>query len=256
MNDMEKLRKYHRIMRICPKKYKSILRKIPKNLVGNIADPPKRKKCLSEAEVEILLDGRVVIEEKVDGGILELAWNGDRHLAMGKHSMINPNDNSKKFYGLHSWIYSNYEKIQKIPMGYIVYGEWMRARHNIPYDSLPDYFLGFDIWNGHKFLDIIERSTFLYDIGFAEVPIIYNGTNLGIEDLICITEGVGGVSNKSRFNCGEIIEGIIIRNDNGLIGKYVRREFMDSIEENWINLPLVENKLRSWKLKKEIRKEM
>jgi len=56
---------------------------------------------------------------------------------------------------------------------------------------------------------------------------------------------------KSIFNCDEIIEGIIIRNDNGHIGKYVRREFMESIEENWFKEPLVENKLINWKLRKE-----
>lgn len=240
---MNKIKAYRRIYRLCPKIYKNWMNKIPKNLVGNIADPPKRKKCLSEDEVKVLLKGHVTIDEKIDGGVLGLTWNGEIPLVVGKHSMVNYDNNSKKFHGLGRWIYSNYEKISKIPIGYIVYGEWMGARHNIPYNDLPDYFVGFDIWNEHKFLDVVERSIFLYDIGFAEVPFIYSGTDLGVEDLICITEGVGGVSNKSRFNNEEIIEGIIIRNDSGLIGKYVRREFMDSIEENWLKLSLVENKL-------------
>lgn len=244
---MNKIKTYRRIFRICPKMYKGWMNKIPKNLVGNIADSPKRKKCLSEDEVKLLLKGHVTIDEKIDGGVLGLAWSGDAPLVVGKHSMVNYDVSSKKFYGLGQWIYENYEKISEIPLGWIVYGEWMRARHNIPYDSLPDYFVGFDVWNGHKFFDIIERSTFLRDIGFAEVPFIYSGTNLEIEDLICITEGVGGVSNKSRFNCNEIIEGIIIRNDNGLVGKYVRREFMDSIEENWLKLPLIENRLKIYR---------
>ena len=240
---MIKIKSYRRIYRICPKMYGKMLNKVPKNLIGNIADPPKRKKCLSEDEVEALLDGHVTIDEKVDGGVLGLGWNGEIPLVVGKHSMINYDVGTKKFYGLGEWIYSNYEKIGKIPDGWIVYGEWLRASHNIFYNGLPNYFVGFDIWNGHKFLDFKDRSIFLYEHGFAEVPFIYSGTNLGIEDLICITEGVGGVDNRSRFNRDEMIEGIIIRNDNGLIGKYVRREFMDSIEENWIKSPLVKNKL-------------
>jgi hypothetical protein len=244
---MDKIKHYRRIYRICPKMYKKMLRNVPKNLIGSIADPPKRKKCLSEDEVKNLLRGHVTIDEKIDGGVLGLAWSGEIPLAVGKHGMVNYDNNSKKFHGLGRWIYSNYEKISKIPMMYIVYGEWMDAQHNIPYDGLPDYFLGFDIWNGHKFLDIIERSIFLYDIGFAEVPFIYSGTDLGIDDLICITEGVGGVSNKSRFSSNEIFEGLIVRNDNGLVGKYVRREFLESIEEDWSKLPLIENKLRVYK---------
>lgn len=245
---MNKIKPYRRIFRICPKKYRDMLKKVPKNLVGSIADPPKRKKCFTEEEVRILLKGHVTFDEKIDGGVLGLAWEG-APLAVGKHHMINYDISSKKkFYGLRQWIYENYEKIAEIPLGWIVYGEWMRSQHNIPYIDLPDYFIGFDIWDGDKrrFLNCIDRTLFLDALGFAKVPTIYSGSDLGIEDIIRITEGFGGISNKSMFNCDETIEGIIIRNDNGLIGKYVRREFLDSIEKNWLTLPLVENKLRGY----------
>lgn len=227
------------------------MNKVPKDLLDNIADPPKRKKCLSEDEVKDLLRGHVTIDEKIDGGVLGLAWGGVP-LVVGKHSMVNYDISSKKFYGLGEWIYKNYEKISEIPLGWIVYGEWMRAQHNIPYVDLRDYLVCFDVWDGDKkrFLNIIDRSIFLDTLGFSEVPVIYSGTNLGVEDIICITEGFMGVGNKSIFNSSEIMEGVIIRNDNGLIGKYVRREFMESIEENWLTLPLIENKLVSRKLRK------
>jgi hypothetical protein len=252
--DLTKIKPYRRIFRVCPKRYKNISKKVPKHLVGSMADPEKGKKCLEEDEVKALLNGHVTMDEKIDGGVLGLAWDGIRPLVVGKHSMVNYDLSSKKFYGLREWIYDNYNKISEIPLGWIIFGEWMRRQHHIPYYDLPDYFVGFDVFDGtirNGFLNVVDRSIFLDNIGFAEVPFIYSGTDLGIEDIICITEGVGGVSNKSRFNSKEIIEGLIIRNDNGLIGKYVRREFMDSIEENIINLPLVENKLASRKLKNE-----
>lgn len=250
-----KIKPYRRIYRICPKILKGWQNKVPKNLIGSVADPPKRKKCLSEENVNDLLRGHVNIEEKFDGGVLGLAWGGDRPLTVGKHSMVDYDVRSKRFYGLTEWIYNNYEKIEQIPLGWIVYGEWMRVIHHIPYVDLPDYFLGFDVWDGNKkkFLNWIDRSIFLDSIGFAEVPTIYSGTDLGVEDIICIAEGVGGVSNKSIYNYQEIIEGLIIRNDNGLIGKYVRREFMEELEdsENWLLAPVVENKLRDYRLRKE-----
>lgn len=242
---MIKLRNYRRIYRVCPKMYKGWINKIPKSLINNIADTPKRKKCLSEEEIKSLLNGHITIDEKIDGGVIGLAWDGNKPLVVGKHSMVDYNVNSKKFYGLTQWIYENYEKISNIPLGWIVYGEWMRASHNILYTELPDYFISFDIWNGNKneFLNVINRSIFLNELGFKEIPIIYSGTNLGVEDIICITEGVGGVNNKSAFNRNEIIEGVVIRNDNGLIGKYVRREFTDLSEEHWLKSSLIENKL-------------
>ncbi len=239
---MQKIKKYHRIYRICPKKMRGM--GIPRHLLENVADPPKSKKCLTEAEVKILLDGHTVFEEKVDGGVVGLAWNGDTHLAIGKHSMIPYDDNSKKFYGLNNWIYENYEKIQKIPLGWIIFGEWLRAKHNIFYNNLPDYFLAFDIWDGYRYLDLQSRSEMLYKLEFAEVPFIYSGDDLDIGDVLCIANGLS-VSNKSRFSNSETFEGIVIKNyQKGLMGKYVRREFMDSIEANWINSPLIENRLK------------
>ncbi len=245
MNTMNKLKSYRRIYRVCPNMYKGWTSKVPKNLIDTIPDIPKRKKCLSEDEIK-LLDENVTIEEKIDGGVIGISWNGSNPLIIGKHSMVNYNITQKKFYGLTEWVYKNYEIISNIPLNWIIYGEWMKASHNIFYNNLPDYFIGFDIYKKDKkeFLNVTDRSTFLCELGFEEIPIIYSGTNLGVEDIICITEGVGGVSNKSRFNHNEIMEGIIIRNDNGLIGKYVRREFLNSIEENWLKLPLIENKLR------------
>lgn len=252
---MIKLKTYRRIYRFCPNMYTGWQKKVPKNLLDSIPKTPKRKKCLDEEEVKALLDGHITIDEKIDGGVLGLAWDGNAPLTVGKHSMVNYNVHSKKFYGLSQWIYDHYEQISKIPLDWIVYGEWMRAQHHIPYIDLRDYLIFFDVWDGNKkkFLNIIDRSIFLDAIGFAEVPVIYSGTNIRVEDIICLAEGVGGMSNKSIFNHEETIEGLIIRNDNGLIGKYVRREFSDSLdeEENWLTLPLVENKLASRKLKKE-----
>lgn len=242
---MQKIKKYNRIYRICPKKMRGM--GIPRHLLENAADPPKSKKCLTETEVKILLDGHTVFEEKVDGGVVGIAWNGDMHLAIGKHSMIPYDDNSKKFYGLNSWIYTNYEKIQKIPLGWIIFGEWLRSSHQIFYGELPDYFVAFDIWDGHRYLDLPSRSEMLHKLGFAEVPFIYSGDNLDIEDVLCIADGLS-ISNKSGFSSSETFEGIVIKNyDKQLYGKYVRREFMESIEKHWLELPLVENKLISYK---------
>lgn len=221
---------------------------ISKHLLENVADPLGSKKCLTDSEVNALLSGHTVFEEKVDGGVVGLAWNGTNHLAIGKHSMIHYADNSKKFYGLNSWIYSNYEKIQKIPLGWIVFGEWLRARHNVSYDMLEDFFYAFDIWDGYRYLDLQSRSEFLHKLGFAEVPFIYAGIDLDVEDVLCIADGLSH-SNKSMLSSAETIEGIVIKNyDKQLFGKYVRREFMESIEAHWLTLPLVENRLRSYKL--------
>lgn len=212
------------------KKYPKIYRICGKNL-------PTTKKCLSDSEVSELLKGEVVVEEKIDGGICGLSWRGDVHSAQGRGRVISYDENSKQFYGFNDWIYKNYEKISKIPVDWFIYGEWMKACHNIFYDLLPDYFIAFDILNRDRFLDYDEKSKFLKEIGFEHVPLIYHGV-LKINE---ITKLVG----KSKYSTNEIAEGVVIKNyKRSLMGKYVRREFMDSMDEHWLKKPLKENKLK------------
>lgn len=223
---MNELVKYPKIYRICPKK-----EKLP------------TKKCLSELEISVLLDGEVIVEEKIDGGICGLSWKGDSHQAQGRGRVVHYTENSKQFYGFNKWIYENYEKIRQIPAGWIVYGEWMRACHNVYYDSLPDYFIAFDIWDGSKFLIYDYKTQFLRNLSFEQVPLLYRGV-IRVQDIFSL-------AGKSKCSTGELAEGIVVKNyakAQALLGKYVRREFMDSMDEHWLKKPLRENKLR----KKEI----
>lgn len=221
------LKKYHRTYRICP--------------IG--LDIPRGKKCLSENELNVLLDGEIIIEEKIDGGVVGISWdhNNSTHLAIGKHRMIPANENSKQFYGFNRWIYDHYEKIELIPHGYVVYGEWMKASHQIFYDELPDYFLGFDIWDGQKYVDYHNKEKLFKKFGFEMIPALYIGKIKNVKQILHMTK-------RSQFSSSEIMEGVLIKNyEKQLYGKYVRREFMDSMEEHWLKKPLIENKLRSFK---------
>ncbi|TRZ92175.1 MAG: hypothetical protein D4R88_00815 [Methanosarcinales archaeon] len=212
--------KYPKIYRICTK------------------ETPSTKKCLSDSEISTLLDGEVIVEEKIDGGICGISWNGDAHQAQGRGRIVHYAENSKQFHGFNKWIYENYEKIQQIPAGWIVYGEWMRACHNIFYDLLPDYFIAFDVWNGSKFLGYDEKIQFLQKIGFEQVPFLHRGS-LRVQDIFNLV-------TKSKYSTCELAEGVVVKNyEKSLMGKYVRREFMEAMDEHWLKKPLRENKLLS-----------
>ena len=75
-----------------------------------------------------------------------------------------------------SWIWQNIKKIEKL-QGYLVFGEWMRVQHNIPYDNLPDWFITFDVWvqKQQRFMDYDEKTKFLNKLGFHQPPIINRG---------------------------------------------------------------------------------
>lgn len=226
------LKKYHRIYRMCPKGM----------------DIPPKKKCLSSHEVQILLEGEVVIEEKIDGGIVGISWDHSayKHVAIGKHNPIPTNDNSKKFYGFNKWIYDHYEKIMLIPYGWTIYGEWMRACHNIAYDKLPDYFMGFDIWDGRRYIDYSSKEVIFKQFGFEMIPAIHVGKVNGLKDIIKMVK-------RSAYSSFENMEGIVIKNyEKSLMGKFVTREFDDKLELNdhWLERPLIENKLMLYNISK------
>ena len=221
------VRKYRNIYRICTK------------------DSPSTKRCLSKEEISRLLTGIIAVEEKVDGGVCGISRDEDRLILQGRGRIIPYDENSKQFHGLNSWAYENYEKLIRIPHEWIVYGEWVKACHNIYYDKLPDYFIGFDVWNGERYLNLIDRSKFLHSIGIAEVPVLHTGTDYVIGDIFASDIAF---KIKSRYSSSEIMEGVVIKNKNGLVGKYVRREFADSMEEDWLKKPLIVNRLRDDKI--------
>lgn len=225
MNNMDEIIKYPKIYRICTK------------------NSPATKKCLSELEISLLFSDEVIIEEKIDGGVCGISWRGDTHHAQGRGRAVHYTENSKQFYGFNKWIYENYEKVQHIPIGWIVYGEWMRACHNIFYDLLPDYFIAFDVWNGSKFLVYDEKTTFLQKLDFKQVPLLYRGT-IKVQDIFSLV-------GKSNYSTTELVEGFVIKNyAKSMMGKYVRREFMNGIDEHWLRKPIKENRLIMWKGKK------
>ncbi len=212
------------------KKYDDILRIKTSNIL------PYRR-SMDDKQIKILFDGEVIVEEKVDGGIVGLSYVGDEIKIQGRGRYILPSENSKQFYGLNSWAYQHYENIMLIPEGWIVFGEWLRVKHNIFYDRLPDYFIAFDVWDGTKYLLYKDKCILLSLLNFNEVPFICNSKSLSIKD---IPKLIG----KSRYSSSEIMEGLVFKNQtNGLYGKYVRREFDDSIEEHWLKQPIIENRL-------------
>src|SRR5581483_6848309 len=58
---------------------------------------------------------------------------------------------------------------------FIVYGEWLYARHSVHYRGLPHYFFEFDIYDkdAGRFLDLESRMQMLDGSGLQTVPILY-----------------------------------------------------------------------------------
>ena len=94
----------------------------------------------------------------------------------------------------------------KFPERYILYGEWVVAKHSIPYVSLPDVFLAFDFYDRKKksFVSREYLERMLRGTGISQVPLILKTEEVSRETLLGLVEGI------SQFYGGRV-EGIYVR---------------------------------------------
>jgi hypothetical protein len=69
---------------------------------------------------------------------------------------------------------------------YVVYGEWLYAKHTIFYDALPHYFLEFDVFDRseRRFLSTARRRSLLAGTPVQSVPVLFEGTLGSLESLL------------------------------------------------------------------------
>lgn len=197
------------------------------------------KRSLKPHQLFQLFSGNVVVEEKLDGANVGIIRHS-RGFSLQKRGGIVGTSEHPQFQFFHHWANQMmWEQIMELPIGTILYGEWLRCIHTIYYDQLPDWFVSFDVWDGRKYLDRQEREVFCQQYGFSIVPLIGYGkyTLDDIEEL---------VPERSAF--GDMAEGVVVKKYHSrkgfMKGKWVRPEFWDKMDEkHWSTLPVRLNSL-------------
>jgi hypothetical protein len=136
---------------------------------------------------------------------------------------------------------------------FILFGEWLYARHSVHYRALPHYFFEFDIYDkeAEVFLSLEQRLVMLEGTGIRTVPVVHQGpaTEKQLQSLIgtsaydaeFVHPGKGGTDNR--------MEGIYLRTEaEGAVtgrAKMVRPEFVEKIKESthWQHQQMVPNEL-------------
>ena len=124
----------------------------------------------------------------------------------------------------------------------MLFGEWCYARHSIFYDRLPDWFLGFDIYDKRfgRFLSSGRRDALLKEMSVFKVPFVARGrfTYPEIQKLLSV----------SKFS-DQPAEGICLRVDqeDWLVqrSKLVRTAFVQAMDEHWTRSGIRPNRLSS-----------
>ncbi len=224
-------------------------------------------------------EGRdLVVEEKVDGANagVSLAQDGSVRLQSRGH-FLTGGPRERHFSLFKTWA-SVHEQALRELLGqrYVLYGEWLYARHTIFYDALPHYFLEFDVYDveGERFLTTTQRRALLQGSPVQSVPVLHTGPIDTVERLRQLLtwsrfktpdwkralrqaattdeNGLWGSVERAvaETDPSDLAEGLYLKveDDEGVQArfKWVRGSFTDAVqraESHWLARPILPNVL-------------
>lgn len=220
---------------IMESKYKSDdLIKFPRTThILNLGSATRDDLIMDKEEILYFLNKEILIEEKIDGANLGISIGNDNKIYVQNRGHFINSDDHAQFKYLDKWINNKKNELYQIliPDRYILYGEWLYAKHSIKYTKLPDYFIAFDIFDklNDCFLSRNLVSEILKKTSIHQIKLINNTIIKNIEDLKQY------VYSESQYYEG-IVEGIYCRinNKKRLLkrGKIVRSDFLSG-EIHW-----------------------
>lgn len=216
----------------------------------------------------------LVLEEKIDGANSAISFTDDGELRLQSRGHFLTGGPREKHYDLlKQWGAVHRDTLYRV-LGdrYVMYGEWMYAKHSIYYDLLPHYFMEFDILDREtdRFLDTPSRRRLTAALPVASCPVLAEGVFRSIDEILqylgdskyISADHIGHLRQDAErlgldpdricreTDAARTMEGIYIKvEDDGCVVdrmKYVRASFLQTIEESqshWLDRPIVPNRI-------------
>jgi len=199
-------------------------------------------KVMAASERDTFLQHEIVVEEKVDGANLGISFDGDGNVCAQNRGAYLELPSTGQWKELAAWLAPRTDILfAHLANRYMLFGEWCYARHSVEYTQLPNWFLGFDVYDKitGRFFSSLRRDAWFQALHVAQVPRLGHGrfTLAGLSKLL----------SQSRLG-DKPMEGLYLRSDQGdwLVqrAKLVRPAFIQSIEQHWSRSGIKPNKLR------------
>ena len=212
-------------------------------------------KHLGEAEsMRFIADRSLIVEEKIDGTNVGIHFTstGRMVLQCRGHEITE---------GMHPQydLFKQWAQVKRLVLesmlgaDFILFGEWMYARHSIHYRKLPHYFFEFDIYDKQQeaFLSLAVRSEMLEGTGICTVPVVATGAlkKKELAELVGPSQFDSAFDNPTTGRTDALMEGVYLRTEaDGVVtgrAKFVRAEFVEKIKQSthWQQQTLVPNVL-------------
>ena len=201
----------------------------------------REDRVYSDAEREEFLSSEIVVEEKIDGANVGLSVTANGSIRAQNRGSYIEQPSPPQFRPLWSWV-AKRRLILARTLGtkLILFGEWCFAVHSIRYNHLPDWFIGFDVYDleSNRFWSSERRDLLLRSLEIHTVARI-DRRRFNIDELYRLLS-----ATRSAYG-SEPIEGLYLRSEaNGWLerrAKLVRPNFMQSMDEHWSSRPLQKN---------------
>lgn len=217
----------------------------------------------------------LVLEEKVDGANCGISFGADGKMYLqSRGHFLNGGYAERQFDLFKVWAGCFEEQLRRgLGSRYVMYGEWLYAKHTVFYDRLPHYFMEFDIYDKQegRFFSTEKRRAILKAMPFVtSVRVLEAGRYDSPEQISRLIGASPFISEQAEENlrrqCHKgradfdqalrqtdlsgLMEGIYIKVEDGDYVtdrlKYVRSSFLNTIldsESHWASRPLVANRL-------------
>ena len=122
----------------------------------------------------------VVIEEKLDGANAGISFTsgGELRLQSRGHYLVG-GGRERQFAPFKQWAMSHEARLLALLEDrYVLYGEWLYAKHSVSYDRLPHWFCEFDVFDriDGVFLNTPRRRALLAGSPIVSVPVLHAGS--------------------------------------------------------------------------------
>jgi hypothetical protein len=221
------------------------------------------------------LAGRhLVIEEKMDGANTAISFGADGRLLLQSRGHFLIGGPRERHFALFKAGGQTHAAVLHAVLGrrYVLYGEWLYAKHTVFYDRLPHYFMEFDVLDKEtgQFLSTVRRQLLLADLPIVSVHVLYAGRSedagplarlVGPSRFIapghmdrlrsaCIGLGIDPLPTLHETDPEIEMEGLYLKvEEDDMVReryKFVRAGFLTSVrnaESHWLDRPIVPNGL-------------
>ena len=229
---------------------------------------------LSQRAFSEITGRHIVIEEKIDGANSAVSFNDEGELLLQSRGHYLTGGYRERHFNL----FKQWATIQRdalfsvLGSRYVMYGEWLYAKHTIYYDALPHYFMEFDILDRQtdRFLDTPARRAMTARMPVCSAAVLAEGAFHRMEDVLqylgdsnyitadhiehlraaALREGLDPDRICRETDHRRTMEGLYIKVEEGgaVVDrmKFVRATFLQVVEESrthWLERPIVPNGL-------------